>query len=69
MCSRQKNSKRNGPVLLFKTTCIFKHRSSLLLSVATDGHGFQHEKSFNAIPEKINYKLLCLVLPDEIIIV
>ena len=54
MCSRQKNSKHNGPVLLFKTTCIFKHRSSLLLSVATDGHGFQHEKSFNAIPEKIN---------------
>ena len=54
MSSLQKNSKHNGPVLLFKTTCIFKHQSSFLLSVATDEHGFEYEKSFNAIPEKIN---------------
>lgn len=54
MSSRQNNSKHNGPVLLFKTTYIFKHRSSFLLSVATDRHGFEHEKSFNAIPEKMN---------------
>lgn len=63
MCSRQKNSKHNGPVLLFKTTCIFKHRSSLLLSVATDGLGFQHEKSFNAIPEKNQLKIIVVSAP------
>lgn len=57
MSSHQKNSKYNGPILLFKTTCIFKHRSSFLLSIATDGkdgQGFEHEKSFNVIPVKIN---------------
>ena len=62
-----KNSKHNGPALLFETVCIFKHRSSFLLSVATEGHGFEHEKSFNALPQKINEKLLWLVLPDEIV--
>ena len=49
MSSCQKNSKHNGYLRLRAYL-----RSSFPFSVATDGHEFEHEKSFNVIPEKMN---------------